>query len=274
MKAISGEVIYCQMDAEKNLILPKKDTKNFVFKMKLNVHNHTILNVGSGRCVNYLFTDVDAELTASTYISTLVDFIRYENSLHPNVDVDLESDTCCAPNRNRYLGNALLRLAVELQITITQFFFIPGHSFMAIDHVHSLIERKIKNKEVTSVEEYESYIQNARKGQPLLTKRINHNFVLDYTQPLDVKSIRPVNGLVNDLKVIKYNKDGTMEGRLSYESEEWIKIPGKLKSENPNRKPLNDGPIALSQKKYNDIMSMMGVIPEPHREFFKNLPHS
>lgn len=260
-------------DGQKNLILPKTDTKNFVFKMKLNIHNHTILNLISGRCVNYLFSDVDAELTASTYISTLIDFIKYENSIQPGVDVYIESDTCAAANRNRYLANALLFLAVELKINIIQFFFITGHSFMAIDHIHALIEKKIRNKEITSIQQYEKIIKESRLKQELITKRVDHTFVYDYTQPLDVKSIRPNTGFVKDLKVIKYKPDGTMEGLLSYDDENWTPIPGKLKSDAPQRELLNQGPIPLPARKYNDIMSMMTIVPDADKPFFQNLPH-
>lgn len=274
-QAAQNKIIYLQMDAQKNLILPKLDTKNFVFKMKLNVHNNTLLDMSSGRVMCYLFSDCDADLTASTFISTLVDFLKIICPTKQAGDIFVESDTCCAANRNRYLSNALLFLAKELNRNITQIFFVPGHSFMAVDTVHSLIERKIKPKEVTSVEVYEKLINESRKGSPLETKRIDHQFVLDYTTPLPIKSIKPETALVRDIRAIKYRIDGKVEIMTSYVKQEWKELRGALaeNEEIPTRSQLRSQPIPLSSKKYKDIMSMMTVIPASDKSFFETLPH-
>lgn len=262
------------MDAQKNLILPKLDTKNYVFKLKLNLHNNTIMNMETGEVMCYLFSDVDCDLTASTFISTLVDFIRKQNELYPGIDIDIESDTCAAACRNRYIANALAFLAVELQVNITQFFFISGHSFMSVDTVHSLIERRIKSKEITSVEMYIDEIKKARIKQPLQVKMIDHNFVKDYTTPLIVKSIRPGQDLVKDIKAIKYTKTGSMETLTSYIENTWKQIKGpKINNLAEERSLLRDGPIPLTANKFKDLISMLPVVPEQHQEFYRKLPH-
>jgi len=57
-------------------------------------------------------------------------------------------------NRNSIMSNALLEFSKFKNITIEQKFLIKGHTQMECDGIHSLIERKLKNKNIFLPSDY------------------------------------------------------------------------------------------------------------------------
>lgn len=84
-----------QMDSMKNLLLPKLHTKEVVFKQKLNVHNNTFINLANGYCKCYFFDESEADLKASTHVTTVIDFLELQANINPSSNtIYLMSDTC------------------------------------------------------------------------------------------------------------------------------------------------------------------------------------
>lgn len=264
------------MDAKKNDMLPSVDTKNYVFKLKLNVHNNTYLNINTGECRCYYFTEVDADLQASTHVSTTIDFITEQSANHPGeAPVILLSDTCVYANRNKIISNALRFLAKKLQRDIFQVFYIVGHSMMEIDAIHSMIERKKYGHQIFNVEEYVKLAEDARKGRKIETKVCGNDFFKDYKEIMPISSIKPKNHNVNDIVMIKYSKDGTVSCKTSYAEECWQVLYDKDDriDEYPDRPQLFNEKIKIKYTKYCHLQSMLKVVPLEHHDFYKNLPH-
>ncbi|KAJ8737976.1 hypothetical protein PYW08_000576 [Mythimna loreyi] len=107
------------------------------------VHNFTIYNLGTKNVECYWFDETTTDLKASTYASFYIDYLKKIIEDCPK-DVVIYSDGCTSQNRNVVVSNALLLLAIEKNIVITQFFLEKGHTQMEVDSVHSIIERNLK----------------------------------------------------------------------------------------------------------------------------------
>lgn len=74
------------------------------------------------------------------------------------------------------MSNALLNFSIQHQVLLEQKFLVKGHTQMECDAVHSMIERKLKNKEIYLPSEFESLTKEARKHpEPYSAKILTHN---------------------------------------------------------------------------------------------------
>ena len=273
----SGNSTVLQMDAEKNLILPKSDAKEAVFKLKVNLHNNSYINITTGDSMTYLFDETEANLKASTHCSTTIDFVQNQADKHPGPKtIYLLSDTCASANRNVYLSSALHELALQLNRDIVQVFYVKGHSFMEIDSIHSLIERKVKKPELFSVDQYAEQIKKARRD-PIKVFRCEHAWFRDYSKT-KFPSIRPKNFKVMDIKEIRYAKNGLITCRITFDPKvNWIPL---YKAKSKEDFQITERPksflarLPIAKQKYDDVNSILRVIPEEHRDYYRNLPHS
>lgn len=91
------------------------------------------------------------------------------------------SDDCTSQNRNRIISNALLRMAIDKNVTITQKYLEKGHTQIEVDSVHSVIERKLQNVEIFLPSQYASINKQARiKSSPYRIIQPDHTFFKDY----------------------------------------------------------------------------------------------
>lgn len=103
------------------------------YSMKLKVHNLTIYNVGTHEYENYGWQETEGGLEASIFATILIKHI----------------DTfCLLHNRNNIMSNALLNFSIKHNLSIEQKFLIKGHTQMECDSTHSLIEKKLKGRDI------------------------------------------------------------------------------------------------------------------------------
>lgn len=141
----------------------------------------------------YWFSEVDADLTASTYATYLTDYLE-KFCLPKRLPIIVYSDGCTGQNRNNVLSNALLNFSMQHNVTIIQKYLEVGHTQMEGDSVHSAIERKLKNRLIHLPSDYLSATLEARKKPfPYEAILIEHDFIKDYadTSTWRYNSIRP-----------------------------------------------------------------------------------
>ncbi|CAH1103806.1 unnamed protein product [Psylliodes chrysocephalus] len=155
---------------------------------------------------------------------------------------------------------------------------------MEVDSVHSCIENKIKNKAIHLPSDYGRYTKEARvRGvEPYELKEISYNFVKDYALISLVKypSIRPGkktnDPTVNEIKVIKYTPDGTIQAKLSFYGE-FLDLPGRITNStvaNLSDFPqLRKEPIKIKYTKWQHLQQLKEVIPLDCGPYYDNLLH-
>lgn len=253
----------------------------FYYKTKLCSHNLTIYNVASHQCTNYWFNETQADLTAPTFVSCLIDYLK-EHCLEKPLPVTIYSDGCTYQNRNVIMANALLHFSVQYNIQIEQKFLEKGHTTMECDSVHACIERKLKNRDIFLPADYVVATKEARKKPfPYDVKYLNHDFVKDYTaknlQYYD--SIRPGkkagDPVVTDIVCLKYNNlENGIEYKIRYE-EDYQQLPRRPTKVNIEAEPLSlrQTPISIPLPKWKHLQGLKSVIPADYHSFYDNLPY-
>ncbi|CAG9764937.1 unnamed protein product [Ceutorhynchus assimilis] len=197
------------------------------------------------------------------------------------VPIIIYSDGCGFQNRNKVLANALLNLAMKHEVTIYQKYLEPGHTQMECDSVHSLIERKLKNREIHLPSDYCSVSRECRvTPRPYDVKLLEFNFFKNYaeTKHLRYTSLRPgkraYEPVINDIRCIRYTALPTPEitVKLSYE-EPYISLPVRPKSIPviDSYPPLLSAPSKIKKSKWEHLQELKSVLPKDTHAFYDNI---
>lgn len=154
------------MDLEAVKVCPYVQASAIFFKLKLCCHNFTDYDVVTHKAKCFWFTETEADMTASTFVSCLMEYLATDcrNESGPII---IYSDGCTYQNRNTILANALLTHAVTNNIEIIQKFLVVGHTQMECDSVHSCIERKLKGRDIHLPSDYLRITKEARSKPSL-----------------------------------------------------------------------------------------------------------
>uniref|UniRef100_A0A2H1WLH6 SFRICE_019922 n=1 Tax=Spodoptera frugiperda TaxID=7108 RepID=A0A2H1WLH6_SPOFR len=261
-------------------LCPFLNASALYFKTKLAVHNFSVYNLGNNGVTCYWFDETACDLKATTYASFFVDYVT--KLLDSDCkDVVIFTDGCTAQNRNNVVSNALLRLAMSKNVVITQKYLEKGHTQMEVDSVHSVIERKLKNREVFLPSQYATITKEARKvPSPYEVITPDYTFFKDFglKDYLIYDSIRPGRGAgdrcVIDIKALKYNPNGTIEYKLHF-SDDFVPLPRRPKK---ITSLINSAPLLyesrqpISKTKYDHLQELKNVIPKDCHTFYDNLP--
>ncbi|XP_045485486.1 uncharacterized protein LOC110999393 isoform X1 [Pieris rapae] len=176
-----GDVHVFTHDLQAVKLCPQLQASALYYKTKLCVHNFTMYNLATKDVYCYWFDETNAGLTASVFISCIIHILR-KTLEHKCIPIILYSDGCTAQNRNVFLANALLQLAIEKNVVIVQKILEKGHTQMECDAVHSSIEQKTKNKEIFLPSQYASISKEARPKQPYTVEYLSYDFFDDYSK--------------------------------------------------------------------------------------------
>jgi hypothetical protein len=228
----------------------------------------------------YFWHEAEGDLTANTFASCITDYV--ENLDERIEEVIMYSDGCTYQNRNAVLANALLNVSHEKNIRIVQKILEKGHTQMEVDNVHSVIEKKLRNKPIYSPQNYVDIMKACRPSQPYAVKYLTHDFFKDFTVLNYYQSIRPGSKAgeptVTDLKVLKYFPDGTIYYKLHHDGDEFMDFPRRARLRAPTTddfvRNLYQQRIAIKSVKYAHLQELESVIPGDYHPFYDSLPHT
>lgn len=282
--AQKGTIHVLTADLQAVKLCPSLNASALYFKTKLAVHNYTIYNLGTNEVACYWFDETACDLKATTYASFLIDHLTKLLENDPK-DVVLFTDGCTAQNRNNVVSNALLRLAMAKNIVITQKYLEKGHTQMEVDSVHSVIERKLKNREIFLPSQYATITKEARKmPSPYQVITPDYTFFKDFARKdhLIYESIRPGRGagdsVVVDIRALRYNASGTIDYKLHF-AHDFVPLPRRPKkilscdSFIDSVGSLYETRQPISKTKYDHLQELKNVIPKDCHDFYDNLPY-
>lgn len=122
-KAENGtHFVVCQ-DVQSVKVCPSLNASALYYKTKLCCHNFTIYNLATHDAVCYWFTESQADLSANTFTSCLISFLKEKWPAGSGKPINVWSDGCTNQNRNAVMSNGLLSFSREYNVEITQKFF-------------------------------------------------------------------------------------------------------------------------------------------------------
>lgn len=279
-RAIECSLHLITVDLQAVKTCPYLQASSLYFKTKLVCHNYTVYDLSTHHCTCYWFSEIDADLQASTFASLLVDYLKrkYLLDIENKKEIVIYSDGCTYQNRNSTLANALLSLSYQYNITITQKFLVKGHSQMECDSVHATIEKKIKNKNIEIPNDYHRLTEEARQRPfPYEVVAPTFDFFQNFNFNLVYSSIRPgkksSDPTVTQIRALKYK-----EGRISYTldfDQEFVPLPHRPKAVTPSRidefPQLFPNRLSVSKKKFDDLQTIKTKVNQNYWSFYDNL---
>lgn len=137
------------------------------YKTKLACHNFTIFELNTKDVMCYFWHEGEGNLSSNLFASCVDHYIDLALATDSNIiEFVLFSHCCTYQNQNIVLSNALLKIAVEKQITLIQKYLEKGHTHMEVDSVHSVSERKVKKKQINVPQHYIDAIKEVRQDNP------------------------------------------------------------------------------------------------------------
>lgn len=281
LEASEGKCIVLTVDLQAVKVCPFVTASAVYYKTKLALHNYSVYDLTTHHVMCYWFTEVDADLTASTYASLLTDYlVKY--CIPKRLPIIVYSDGCTGQNRNNVLSNALLNFSMQHNVTIIQKYLEVGHTQMEGDSVHSAIERKLKNRLIHLPSDYLSATLEARqKPYPYETTMIDYDFIKDYTDTSTWRynSIRPGrkpgDPKVTDIKALMYVPEGQIQYKTSH-SDDWQSLPQRV-TKIPivtQYKQLHRNKLPITDTKFAHLQELKSVIPVDCHVFYDALPHN
>ncbi|CAG9840378.1 unnamed protein product [Diabrotica balteata] len=169
-------------------------------------------------CSRSLAENENNQLKASTLVSCIIHYLEENCVTDSKTPVVIYYDGYGYQNRNNILANALLNFAIKHNVLVFEKYLEPGHSQMECDSVHSMIDRRLENKEIHLPSDYASITDQAMKGtKPYRVKILDHTFFKDHSSSNHMRysSIRPgrkaYDPTITDIRYIKYDPVGTIE---------------------------------------------------------------
>jgi len=214
-------------------LAPYIRASSMYYKTKLSVHNFTIFNQATADVCCYLWDETNGGLESSVFATMTLNYLNHIIDNTPTIsNISLFSDGCGYQNRNTTLSNALLKFAIEQNVTITQQFLEKGHTQMEVDSVHHTIEIKVKKREIHLSTDCINVCRDASTKNPYRVKYLEFSCFHDYSRIKYYTSIRPGTSrgalTVTDIRCIKYKPDSFIQIKLNY-NHEWQDLPHRNK---------------------------------------------
>lgn len=280
-KAKQKELHVFTSDLEAVKVAPYVKASALYYKTKLNVHNFTMYNLETKEATCFWFDETNADLEASVFATCVVSKIKQVVTKEKR-PVVLWSDGCGYQNRNAIYSNALLHLAVELDVEIEQKFLIKGHTQMECDSVHSNIECYLKNKDIHLPSQYHLATKESRRNPfPYESLYLTHTFFKNFSGKgvMTYDSIRPGNKVgdptVHDIRAILYKPEGKIQVKLDFKQENYQDLPRRPKKIIPERvfPELYTQRLAIPRRKWKDLQDLKSVLPQDCHSYYDNLPY-
>lgn len=270
------------MDCMAVKLCPYLQNSALYYSMKLKVHNMTLYNNATGQCENYWWHEGEGDLEASIFTTIILKHLE-KFCIHNKKSIILYSDGCGYQNSNSIIANALLNFSIKHGIMIEQKFLIKGHTQMQCDSAHSLIERKMRGKDIYLPSDFIKITRDARKNPaPFGAMLLSHDFFLNFKAHQIYNTIRPGKEKgdpeVKDLRALQYNFQHQRSSffKLVFD-DPYIELPLRRNPKinlNANYERLYNKPLPINLSKWKDLQNLKKFLPQDTHAFYDTLEHS
>lgn len=279
-------IAFYTADLEKVIMLPRMEQfKLVMFTRRICAYNESFVPLASLRGQNKPIAAIWHEAVSgrkkeeiiSTYYEFFLQCRDYKNII-------LWLDNCSAQNKNWALLTFLIYIINSQEIECKQidlYYFEPGHTYMAADSFHKLVEKSMKKKKnVYDFQDFKNCVQDASSNVEVIEMTPNK-----FKMWKDFKSKAKLDKIPNkpDLKDIKHfqAEKGSFKLKysLSYDEKEplidldflQLKIS---KSGFPEVNTQSGFKGIFKKKKEGIISNLLKLMPKTRQHFWKNLPES
>lgn len=283
----SGGKIQCYtFDLQKTLETPSLSTNVAYYKRQLWTFNLCIYDEVEEKGYMYMWSENVASRGANEIGSCLIKHMR--SFLPENAEnIILYSDSCGGQNRNIKMTLHLKKILTSLGNvnTITQKFFISGHSYNSCDRCFAIIDKQRKStQDIFLPKHWENIVREAKKKDPKFeVVRMTRDDFYSSEKLLDLiinRKISTENVKINwhHIESITNIKNNPFALYIKqFENNDLLQV--NLHKNGVFQKMFVDAvlekipEVKISKEKYEDLISLLNYIPSEYHEFFKNIQH-
>ncbi|KAL4710736.1 hypothetical protein ACJJTC_004381 [Scirpophaga incertulas] len=253
-------------DAEKKLHLQDKEETYARFKVhqEVNKHDPTIL------CTTF---DLQKVLNTPHGESML---LYYSMKLAVYNLTFYESQTrdgfCYTWNETEGKRGANEISTIFIQIN----YLLPGHTFMPVDSMHSVIERSVKNSIIWAPSQWVTVFSLARKsGRPYEVEALTHKDFEGWDTIAERYFRGNLVGKVHKMRIVTFKKSTSDKINIKYSmAEDTASNVIDVVKTNKIVKNIYKAPLPISNKKYAHLIKLCTnkTIPEQYHEEYKRIP--
>lgn len=283
----SNDKIQCYtFDLQKTLETPSLTTNVAYYRRQLWTFNLCVYDEVNEKGYMYMWSENIASRGANEIGSCLIKHMqRYVPQ--QTEEIILYSDSCGGQNRNIKMTLLLKKVLTSLVNvnTITQKFFISGHSYNSCDRCFGIIDKQRKfTQDIFLPKHWENIVCQAKKKDPKFEViHMTENDFYSSQELLDLivnRKISNTNIKINwhHIECIKNIKDRPFALHLKQiHSEEELQVnlhkKDILQSMFVDVELQNASTNKIAKEKYEDLISLLKYVPSEYHEFYKNLEH-
>ncbi|XP_047041312.1 uncharacterized protein LOC124645543 [Helicoverpa zea] len=278
---IQDENILCvSFDLQKVLNTPYGQSMLLYYSRKLAVYNLTFYESRTREGYCYSWTETEGKRGANEVCTILEKYIKMVDDRGSVRHLLLYSDACPGQNKNKIV---LACIHICLQnckniASIQMNYLLPGHSYMPVDSMHSVIEKSVTNTIIWAPSQWATVFTLARKNpKPYHVEILTHKDFYGWDVVGDKYFKGNLTGKISKVRTATFKKSEAQKIAIKYTMAtdgpvEEIEITNKNK--NIQLKNIYKTRLPISKKKYQDLWKLCTskIIPEMYHYEYENFP--
>lgn len=274
LSKVTGSLLVFTFDMEKTQPFPKMNTSVVFYKRQMWMYNLGIHTCHDSQGYMCMWTENQGKRGANEVCSSIYKFINTID--HTKYEKILTfSDACGGQNRNKLVITFMMWICDNYNFESWEHFFLEsGHSYLPNDRDFAHIEKKMKKETcIYHPDQMFEIVQKSRVTQPYKVIPMENNF-FDFTE---IKNARKFDNQKTDfdfrrLKSFFVNRHSDQITFKRGDSETTFEFICQKKRNVPTPQSQTEPP-KISKPKYDDVMSLLNLIPPEYHQYYTSLQH-
>ncbi|CAG9782705.1 unnamed protein product [Diatraea saccharalis] len=276
-----SSVLCSTFDLQKVLNTPYGESMLLYYSRKIATYNLTFYESVTREGFCFLWNEVEGKRGANEICTILAKYIKIVDERKTIKHLLLYCDACPGQNKNKIILaciSKILNLCKNI-MTIQINYLLPGHTFMPVDSMHSVIEKSVTNTIIWAPSQWPTVCSLARKApKPYEVEVLCYKDFEGWDTVSEKYFKGNLTGKISKIRIATFKKNNLTRMEVKYSmcdkaKSEYIDIIGKI---DLMPKKIYKTRLPISKKKYNDLEKLCKnrTIPAMYIPEYESLPQA